>query len=107
MNKLEWLETEYIRNDLTMQPVLVEGELWYTVFDNHGYNWLFDTFLGLYEYLTSGKCEEGNCFESEDEMVKYIESQYEHEYDEPEYSDLEEAWLEAESNQAETIYFNS
>ena len=40
-------------------------------------------------------------------MVKYIESQYEHEYDEPEYSDLEEAWLEAESNQAETIYFNS
>ena len=30
-----------------------------------------------------------------------------YEYDEPEYSDPEEARLEAENNQAETIYFNS
>lgn len=73
-NRLNWLETEYIRNDITMQPVLVDGdELWYTIFDNHGYNLLFDTFLGLYEYLKDGKYEEGNCFETEKEMIKYLE----------------------------------
>lgn len=72
-NELTWLETEYIRNDITVQPVLVNGVLWYTVFDNHGYNFLFDTFLGLYEYLKDDKYEEGNCFETEDEMIKYLE----------------------------------
>ena len=72
-NELTWLETEYFRNDITVQPVLVNGELWYTVFDNHGYNLLFDTFLGLYEYLKDGKYEDGNCFETEAEMIKYLE----------------------------------
>lgn len=72
-NELTWLETEYFRNDITFQPVLVNGELWYTVFDNHGYTMLFDTFLGLYEYLKDGKHEEGNCFEDEDDMIKYLE----------------------------------
>lgn len=72
-NELTWLETEYFRADFTVQPVLVNGKLWYTVFDNHGYNYLFDTFFGLYEYLRYGKQEEGNCFEDEEEMIKYLE----------------------------------
>jgi len=74
MNKLKWFATEYIRNDITMQPVLVKGELWYTLFDNHGTNLLFDTFLGLYEYLTDGVCEEEDCFESEEKMIEYLEN---------------------------------
>jgi len=73
MNKLKWFETEYIRNDITMQPVLAKEEIWYTLFDNHGNNLLFDTFYGLYEYLTNGTCEEGNCFESEEKMIEYLE----------------------------------
>ena len=73
---MEWLATEYVRNDITMQPVLVNGELWYTLFDRHEMNLMFDTFLGLYEYLTSGKCEEGNYFESEDKMIEYLEKYY-------------------------------
>ena len=72
-NERQWLETEYVRNDITVQPVLVNGELWYTVIDDHGYNFLFDTLLGLYEYLKDGKYEEGNCFETEAEMIKYLE----------------------------------
>ena len=72
-NELKWLDTEYIRNDLTMQPVLVNGLLWYTIFDNHGYNLLFSTFLGLYEYLKDGKHEEGNCFDTEEEMIEFLE----------------------------------
>ena len=73
MSKIKWLDTEYIRNDLTMQPVLVDETLWYTVFDSNGYNFLFSTFLGLYEFLVIGKHEDGNIFESEEDMIKYLE----------------------------------
>lgn len=75
-NELTWLETEYIRNDITMQPVLINNDkLLYTVFDNHGYNSVFDTILGLHKFLngdTSGRVE---CFETEDEMIKYLEEE--------------------------------
>ena len=73
VNELKWLDTEYMRADLTVQPVLVSGTLWYTVFDNHGYNLVFNTLLGLYEWLNGNGCEEGNCFETEDEMIEYLE----------------------------------
>ena len=72
-NELTWFETEYIRNDITMQPVLVNKTLWYTVFDNHGYSIVFETFLGLYEWLRDGNLEKGECFGTEDEMIKYLE----------------------------------
>ena len=73
MSKIKWLDTEYIRNDLTVQPVLVDETLWYTVFDSNGYNFLFNTFLGLYKFLVMGKYEDGNIFESEEDMIKYLE----------------------------------
>lgn len=77
-NELTWLKTEYIRNDITMQPVLINNDkLLYAVFDNHGYNSVFDTIIGLHKFLdgdTSGIVE---CFESEEEMIKYLEEEVE------------------------------
>ena len=73
-NELIWLDTEYIRNDITMQPVLVNDTLWYTLFDSHGYNHLFSTLKGLMDYV----CYENNWgtgiqFDTEDDMIKYLE----------------------------------
>ena len=72
-NKLTWLETEYVRNDITFQPVLVNGTLWYTVFDNHGYHNVFSTMIGLHMYLNGDTDGRSECFDTEDEMIKYLE----------------------------------
>ena len=72
-NEIKWLETEYIRNDITFQPVLVNNRLWYTVFDNHGYSILFETFLQAYKWMDGNGVGDGNCFDTEEEMIKYLE----------------------------------
>ncbi len=74
-NELTWLETEYIRNDITVQPVLVNDKLWYTAFDSHGYSLLFETILDLFKWLGgnfSGACN-AECFGTEKEMIEYLE----------------------------------
>lgn len=75
-NRLKWLDTEYCgRPDETVQPVLVDDTLYYTLFDRRGYNYVFSTFYGLHLYL-SGSDGQYYCFtsESEDEMIEYLEN---------------------------------
>lgn len=73
-NKLTWLDTEYIKNDLTLQPVLVNKTILYTLFDTHGYNYVFYSVRQVMDYLNDGKQEYAGTFESEDEMVEFLKN---------------------------------
>ena len=70
--KLTWFETEYIRNDATVQPVLVDGVLLYTLYEI-GYNYLFCSILELMQYIYGGERTYIETFETEDELVSYLE----------------------------------
>ena len=73
-NKLKWLDTEYCGNaDETIQPVLVNGTLLYTMFDRRGFNYVFTTVHAIHLHW-SGVCDqyEFTC-ESEEDLVGYLE----------------------------------
>ena len=74
-NNIMWLDTEYCgRADETIQLVLVDGVLFYTLFDRHGYQKVFKSFYSLYKHL-NGEASTPD-FESEDEveMINYLEN---------------------------------
>ena len=72
-NQLEWYDTEYIRADETIQPVVVnEQTIYYTLFSRHGYNYVFDTILNLMKYLNDGEQTQIGLFETEREMVEFL-----------------------------------
>jgi len=73
--KLTWFDTEYCgRADITLQPVLANGTLYYTLFDNHGYNMVFTAIWQVFEYLQGNSARFEFVCESESELIKYLES---------------------------------
>ena len=48
-NKLKWLDTEYCGTaDTTIQPVLVNNTILYTLYDNKGFNYVFTTIYTIH-----------------------------------------------------------
>lgn len=75
--KLIWFDTEYLRSDLTIQPVVVRGEidtLLYTMFDCRGYQYVFGSIRELMEYVYEGKNTYMVTFETEAELLVYLKN---------------------------------
>lgn len=75
MNDIQWLETEYLANDVTVQPVLINGgSLLYTLFDNKGYNYIFNSICDLWGYVYGGQRTYFETFATEQDMVDYLKN---------------------------------
>lgn len=52
-NNVEWFDTEWCdRADETIQPVSVNGTLFYVLFDRRGYNYVFSTIYKLHLFFS-------------------------------------------------------
>lgn len=72
-NKLKWLDTEYIRADLTIQPVLLnEDYLLYTMLDRKGYNYVFVSIYDVVRHLNGASNAYIETFETEAEMIDWL-----------------------------------
>lgn len=75
MNTIFWFETEYLANDVTVQPVLINNDsLLYTLFDNKGYNYIFNSIRELCEYVYGGQRTYLETFATEQDMVDYLKN---------------------------------
>lgn len=74
-NTLKWLETEYCGTaDATIQPVLVNGIILYTLFDNKGFNYVFTTIYAIHlHWLGYVNQYEFTCG-SEEDLIEYLEN---------------------------------
>ena len=74
-NRLKWLDTEYFRADETLQPVLVNNNtIYYTLFNRHGYNYVFPSVWAVMEYAEKGTDSYLGTFETEEEMIDYLKT---------------------------------
>jgi hypothetical protein len=74
-NKLKWLDTEYCdRADETIQPVLVNDTLLYTLFDRRGYNYVFETIYAVHLFFSGFDKTYSFTCETEEELVEYLEN---------------------------------
>ena len=72
-NRLKWLDTEYCgRPDETIQPVMVDDTLYYTLFDRRGYHYVFPSIYRLYLHLEGENTQYDFTSDNEDEMIKYL-----------------------------------
>ena len=73
-NKIKWLDCEYFRPDETVQPVLVDDFLLYTLFDPHGYSYVFETIRNFIDYMEYGKdCGNIARFNTVKQLEKFVE----------------------------------
>jgi hypothetical protein len=74
-NTLKWLETEYCgRADETIQPVLVGDTLYYTLFDRHGFNYVFSTIYAVTRHLLGDVNQYEFTCGSEEDLIEYLEN---------------------------------
>ena len=72
--KLQWLETEYCGSaDETIQPVLVNGVLFYTMFDRHGFNYVFPSIYAIHLHLSGVSNQYIFTCGSEKDLIEYLE----------------------------------
>ena len=72
-NELKWYNTEYIKGDTTIQPVIVNDDtLLFTLLDGRGYHYLFTAIIDLMEYLNGGERTYTAVFETERELINFL-----------------------------------
>jgi len=75
-NKIKWLETEYCGSaNETVQPVIVNGRVFYCLYDKRGYQYLFATIYELHLHWSGVNQQYIFTCESEDELNKYLEAE--------------------------------
>lgn len=75
-NEIKWLETEYCGgSDETVQPVLVNGRIYYSLRDKRGNHYLFATVYELHLHWSGVSGEYIYTCESEQELDNYIETE--------------------------------
>ena len=73
--KLKWFETEYCgRADETIQPVLVGDTLYYTLFDRHGFNYVFTSIYAVIRHLLGDANQYEFTCGYEKELIEYLEN---------------------------------
>lgn len=71
---IEWLETEYCgKADETVQPVLINGNVWYAYYSPHGYHYLFDTIYKLHLHWSGVSNQYFAICENEEELNDVVE----------------------------------
>lgn len=74
MTKIKWLDTEYCGSaDETVQPVLINGSVWYTYYSSHGYQYLFATIYQLHLHWSGVSNQYFAVCETEEELNALIE----------------------------------
>lgn len=74
-NTLKWLDTEYCgRADETIQPVLVNDTILYTLYDNKGFNYVFSTIYAIHLHWSGLVNQYEFTCGSEEELVEYLEN---------------------------------
>lgn len=75
-NEIKWLDTEYCGSaDETVQPVLVNGRVFYCLYDKRGYHYLFATIHELHLHWSGMNRQYIFTCESEEELIKYLETE--------------------------------
>ena len=75
-NKIKWLDTEYCGSENeTVQPVLVNGKIFYCLYNKRGRQYLFPTIYELHLHWAGLSGQEIFTCESEDELIKYLENE--------------------------------
>lgn len=74
-NTLKWLDTEYCGTaDTTIQPVLVNGTVLYTLFDKNGNNLVFTTIYAIHLYWSGFVNQYEFACQNEEDLIKYLEN---------------------------------
>lgn len=75
-NEIKWLDTEYCGSaDETVQPVIVNGRVFYCLYDKRGYQYLFATIYELHLHWSGVSQQYIFTCESEEELNKYLETE--------------------------------
>lgn len=73
-NEIQWLDTEWCdRADETIQPVLVNGTVYYTMYDRRGYNYVFSTIWKIHLFWSGIDGQYLFTCETEEELTEYLE----------------------------------
>lgn len=74
-NTLRWLDTEYCGTaDTTIQPVLVNDTILYTLYDNKGFNYVFATIYAIHLHWSGLVNQYEFTCESEEDLIEYLEN---------------------------------
>ena len=75
-NEIKWLETEYCGSaDETVQPVLVNGRVFYCLYDKRGYHYVFSTIYELHLHWSGANRQYIFTCENEQELNNYLETE--------------------------------
>lgn len=75
-NEIKWLECEYCGSDNEeVQPVLVNGRIYYCLYNKHGRQYLFPTIYELHLHWAGLSGQEIFACDSEEELDKYLETE--------------------------------
>ena len=76
MAKYRWLDVEFCGGaDESVQPVLVNGRIFYCLYDKRGYQYLFATIYELHLHLSGVSGQYFFICESEQELEDYLKSE--------------------------------
>ena len=74
-NTLKWLDTEYCGTaDTTIQPVLVNDTILYTLYDNKGFNYVFTTIYAIHLHWSGYANQYEFTCGSEEDLIEYLEN---------------------------------
>ena len=73
-NKLKFFDTEYLNTEQTLQPVAVEENLYYTVYEKSGKNYVFSSFFAVMQFLKDGIDSYMKSFDTEAEMNDFLDN---------------------------------
>ena len=75
-NEIKWLDCEYCGSaDETVQPVIVNGRVFYCLYDKRGYQYLFATIYELHLHWSGANQQYIFTCESEQELINYLETE--------------------------------